>query len=98
VSLAGFCAPIAQLPSDDQHLTKWLLHVMLYPGSPEIGCILLWKPFQPHTQGPPLQHNFYESFVHIADGIPLPTGHPLWPSQRSTFSVLEKYTSSGEIS
>ena len=38
-----------------------------------------------------------ESVVHITDVIPLPTGHPLWPSQTSTVSVLKKYPSSGEI-
>jgi hypothetical protein len=97
VSLDGFRAQIAQLPSNDQHLTNWLPLVRLYSVTPEITYVLLWKLFKPHTQGPPLQHESYESYVHITDGIPLPTGHPLWPSQTLTFSVLEKCLSSGKI-
>jgi len=92
VSLDEFCTPIAHLPSDDRHLTKWLPLVGLYSGAPEIACILLGKPFQPHRQGPALLYESYECYVHVTDGIPLPTGHPLWPSQTSTFSVVEKYS------
>jgi len=91
------CTPITQLPSDDQHLTKWLPLVGLYSGAPEIASVLLGKLFQPHTQGPPLPYESYESCVRVNDGIPLPTGHPLWPSQTSTFSVVEKYPSCGKI-
>jgi hypothetical protein len=85
------------LPSDDQHLTKWLLLAGRYSGTPEIVCVLLRKPFLPLTQGPPLQHESDESFVHVTDGVPLPTGHLLWPLQTSTFSVLETFLSSGII-
>jgi len=42
---------------------------------------------------PLLQDRFYESFDLATDGILLPTVHPLWPSQTSTFSVLEKHRS-----
>jgi hypothetical protein len=87
----GFRALITQLASDDQHLTKSCLLVGLCSGAPEIAYVWLWKPFQPHTQGPHLQHKSYESCVRVTDGIPLPTGHPLWPLQTSTFSIREKY-------
>jgi len=97
MSLDGFSAPIARLPSDNQHLTKWLLLAALYPGTPEIACVLLRKHFQLHTQGLPLQHESYEFFVRITDRIPLPPGQLLWPVQTSTFSVLEKSLSSGKI-
>ena len=36
-------------------------------------------------------------FVFVTAWIPLPTGHPLWPLQTLTFSVLIKYLSSGKI-
>jgi len=41
VSLDEFHASKALLPSDDQHLTKWLLLVRLYSGALEIAYILL---------------------------------------------------------
>jgi len=63
VSLEGYRAPIALLPSGDQHLTEWLLPARLYSGAPEIAYVLLRNPCQPHTEGPPLQHEFYESMV-----------------------------------
>jgi hypothetical protein len=85
MSLDGFRAPIARQPSIEQHLTMWLLLAGHYSGAPEIACILLRKPFQPHPQGPPLQHESYESFVLIHERILLPTGHLLWHSQTSTF-------------
>jgi hypothetical protein len=85
------------LSSDGQYLAKWLLPAGLYSGAPEIACILLRKPFQPHTQGPPLQHESYESFVPVTDEIPLPTGHVLWPSQNSIFCVLKKCLPCGKI-
>jgi len=97
VSLDGFRAPIAQLPSDHQHLSRWLQLVGLYSGAPEIAGVLMWKLCQPHTLGPPLRHRSYESFLGATDGILLPTGHPVWHSQTSTFPVLEKYPSSGKI-
>jgi len=55
------------------------------------------ETFQLQTQRPPLQHKSFESFVRVTDGITLPTGHPIWPSQTSTFSVLEKLISYGKI-
>ena len=97
MSLDEFGAPIAQLPCDDQHMTKWLLLTGLYSGAPEIAYISLRKPFQPHTQGPPFQYKSKETFVCVPDGIALPTGHLLWPLQTSTFSVLQKLLSSGKI-
>jgi len=66
-SLERFRTPHALFPSDDQHLSKWLLLVGLYSGAPEIGNDLLWNPFQPHSQGPPLQHESYESFVRVPE-------------------------------
>jgi len=55
------------------------------------------ETFSAHTLGPPVWSESYESFFCVTDGIPLPTGHPLSPSQTLTFSVLQKYTSSGKI-
>jgi hypothetical protein len=40
-----------------------------------------------------LQPRFYRSFVHVRDGILLPTAHPVGLSQTSTFSVLEMHPS-----
>jgi hypothetical protein len=85
------------LHSDGQHLTKWLLLVGLDSEAPEIACVFLLNPSQPHTQGPRLQYESYESSVPITAGLPLPTGYPDWPAQCLTFSVPEKYFSSGEI-
>jgi hypothetical protein len=95
VSFDEYYAPIAQLPSNDQHLTKWLPLVVLYSGAPEIACVLLWKPFQPYIQGSTLLYKSYKSYVRMTHGILLPIGHRLWASQSSTFSVLEKDHSSG---
>jgi hypothetical protein len=92
-----FHAAIALLPSDDQHLTKWAPHVGLCAGALNIPYVVLWRPFQPHTQGLLLQQKSYKSFVPVSNGIPLPTGHPLWPLQTSTFSSLDNYDSSGTI-
>jgi hypothetical protein len=75
----------------------WLLLAGLYSGTPEIVCVMLRKPFQPHSHGPPLQHESDESFVYVTDAIPLPTGYLLRPSLTSTHSVLEKSLSSGKI-
>jgi hypothetical protein len=97
VSLDGFHAPVARFPSDDQDLTKWSLLARLYKGEPEIACVLLRKPFQPHTHGPSLQHESYGSVVSVTDRSPLPTGHLLSPSQTSTFSFLKKFLSSGKV-
>jgi hypothetical protein len=88
---------MAQLPSDDQHLTQWLLLVGLCSGALYITYILLWKPFQPYTQQPQVQQESYESFVHVTDGILLPSRYQFWSLQSSTFSVLEKLPSSGKI-
>jgi len=85
------------LPSDDQHLTKWLLLAGVYSGAPEIACTLMRKLFQPHTQGVPLQRESDELFVRVTDRFLLPPGHPLMPSQTLTLSVLEKFRSSGTI-
>jgi hypothetical protein len=95
VLLDAFLAPIAQLPSVDHHLTKLLLLVGLSSGAPVNNYVLLEKPFQPHTQGLPLQPESYKSFVRITNEIRLPTGLQFCPSQTLTFPVLEKYHSSG---
>jgi hypothetical protein len=85
------------LPFDHQYLNKWLPLGGLFSGAPEIAYVLLWKPFKPHTQGLPLQHKSYKSLVRVTDWIPLPTGHPHWPLQTSTVSVVENYPSFGTV-
>jgi hypothetical protein len=85
-----FHTEIALFTSGNQHLTKWLPLYRLCSDAPEISYVWLWKPFQPYTQGLPLQDMSYISFVHISTGIPLPTRHPLLPSQTSTLSELKK--------
>jgi len=92
-----FRAPITQLPADDQHLTRSLPLVVLCSGALEIAYISLREPFQPHTEWRPLQHTSSKSFVRVTDGISLPAGHPLWPLETSTFSVVEKHPSSVNI-
>jgi hypothetical protein len=93
----GLWATIVQLSTDDQHLFKRLPLVGLCSGAPEIAYVLLWQPFQPHTQGLPLQPKSYKSFVRVTDGIHLPTVHPLWPSKTLTLSHHKKYPSSSRI-
>jgi len=55
------------------------------------------KPFQHHMQGLPLQYESCKYIVRVTSGNHLPTVHPHWPSQTSTFSDLEKFPASGEI-
>jgi len=85
------------LPSDDLHLTKWLLLAGRYSGGPEIACVMLRKPFQPHTQVLPLHHKYFESVARVTERILFPTGHLPGPSQTSKCSVVQKFFSSGKI-
>jgi hypothetical protein len=71
----------------------WWPVIALYSGAPEIAFGLLFYPVEPSTPEHLLQHRLYRSFVHVRDGILLPTAHPVGPWQTSTFSVLEKHRS-----
>jgi hypothetical protein len=97
VSPDGFRATIALLNFDNQHRSKSWLLVRLCTGAPDVAYVWLWKPFERHTQQRQLPQKSYESDVRVTDVIPFPTGHPLWPSQTSTFCVCKKYPTSGNI-
>jgi uncharacterized metal-binding protein len=56
LSFDAVCTPIAQLTSDNQHLTKWFQLVGICSGTHEIPYIKFWKPFQPQSKAPPVQH------------------------------------------
>lgn len=84
MSLDGFRTLITLLLSVDNHQTEWLPLVGLKSGASEIAYVLLQKPFQPHIQRLPVQHNSYEYRVLVSDEFPFPMGNALWHLQTST--------------
>jgi len=97
VSSDGFCNQILLLYSVYQNLTIWLGFVGFNSGVPEIAFVVLWFHLQRYTHGPPLQQEFDEWFVLLADGILLPTFHALWPLWTLTFAVLKTQPTNSKI-